>query len=102
MWCNTELSFFKKSPVEHFIEHNVLLWLQKLNEIHFYTFFSGMLDVTTDKSSSFNKTVYNTQNNTAKREPSVNDRSFLFSLIVVIAVLIIIFVIFLYTQLFES
>lgn len=61
-----------------------------------------MLDVTTDKASSFNKTVYNTQNNAAKREPSVNNRYFLFSLIVVIAVLIIIFVNFLYTQLFKK
>lgn len=61
-----------------------------------------MLDATTDESLSSNESVNNPTNITAKREPSANDRSFLFSLIVVIAVLIIILAIFLYTQLFEK
>lgn len=58
-----------------------------------------MLDATTDESSSYNESVYNTPNITTKRKLSVKNRSF-FSMIVVIAVLIFIFVIFLYTQLF--
>lgn len=61
-----------------------------------------VLNHTTDKSSRFNKSVSNIPSITPKREPSANNRSFLFSMIVVIAVLIIIFVIFLYTQLFEK
>ncbi|XP_052683912.1 multiple epidermal growth factor-like domains protein 10 [Crassostrea angulata] len=62
----------------------------------------GVLDVTTEKPSSYNKSVNNTPNITGKWEPSVNNRSFIFSMSVVIAVLIIIFAIFLYTQLFEK
>lgn len=59
-----------------------------------------MLDATTDESSSYNESVYNTPNITTKRKLSVKNRSIFFSMIVVIAELIFIFVIFLYTQLF--